>query len=742
MLTTIQRSSCLSIAALLLSSLLLLPPFLFAESPDALDWPQWRGPEQNGISRETGLIDRFNPRGGEGSNVLWKSEEAAGISTPIVMNGKLYTIVRDQPDSPRDGEKVVCLDAATGKKLWENRYNVFLSDVPAERVGWANCAGEPATGHVYVLGSSSLLQCLDGETGKTIWSRSLSEEFGMLSTYGGRTNTPVVFEDVVVVSGVTTGWDETARPTHRFFGFDKEDGRCIWVNGTQPLPEDTTYSTPFAAVIDGQAMLIAGSGDGSVYAFQPRTGKTLWSYLLSRRGVNVSPIVSGNRVFIGHSEENTTGTSMGAVAALDGLQSGDIAKTGELWKVDEVMMGKSSPLLIDNRLYVVDDSAGLHVLDAATGKQIGRTMKLGTAMRGSLLWADGKIYACTASGIFHVLQPTESGVKSLFRIRLPSGEECGGSPIASHGRIYLPTTGGLYCLGVKGQTPLATPIPPAPEEMSGDDEKPALVQLVPTEVIIEPGESLAFEAHLYNTRGQWIERAMDGMKFTASGNGTINAAGHFKASDTAGHTASIVTAEVNGLTSRARVRVVPPLPWKFDFADKQVPVTWIGARYRHEARTVDGEPLIVKISTIPKGTRSQSWMGPADLHDYTVQADLQAAAGSQLPDMGVIAQRYTLDMKGEAQQLQIRTWPAQLRMAKSVPFQWEAGVWYTVKLRAAVEGDKAVLRGKVWKRGEAEPEAWTLTAEDTTPNLTGSPGLFGNATNAEVFIDNVLVTES
>ena len=97
--------------------------------------------------------------------------------------------------------------------------------------------------------------------------------------------------------------------------------------------------------------------------------------------------------------------------------------------------------------------------------------------------------------------------------------------------------------------------------------------------------------------------------------------------------------------------------------------------------------MIVKISTIPKGTRSQTWMGPTNLHDYTISADVKAEAGTaKLPDIGIIAQRYTFDMMGESQQLQIRTWPAQLRMAKSVSFVWEAGTWYTLKFRASVAG--------------------------------------------------------
>src|SRR5262249_45813827 len=152
-----------------------------AADVDPLDWPNWRGPEQNGISREAGLVDHFDPDSGD--NVLWANAELGGISTPIVLRGKLYTIVRSEPGTTREGEKVVCADAATGKKIWEVKSNVYLSDVPAERVGWANCVGDPATGHVYALGACGNFQCLDGETGKPLWRHSLNEEFGLLTTY-------------------------------------------------------------------------------------------------------------------------------------------------------------------------------------------------------------------------------------------------------------------------------------------------------------------------------------------------------------------------------------------------------------------------------------------------------------------------------------------------------------------------------------------------------------------------------
>jgi hypothetical protein len=187
-------------------------------------------------------------------------------------------------------------------------------------------------------------------------------------------------------------------------------------------------------------------------------------------------------------------------------------------------------------------------------------------------------------------------------------------------------------------------------------------------------------------------------------------------------------------------------------ADEKVVAEWnwatptpdlIELSVKRGSRTVDGNGVMTKIKTIPKGARSQSWMGHVGLHDYTIQADvLGASKNKKMPDIGLIGQRYTLDLMGNSQQLQIRTWPPQLRMAQTVPFSWEPDVWYTMKLQTAIEDGKAVLRGKVWKRGEAEPDHWLVEAVDVAPNLSGSPGLFGNAKEAEIFIDNVQVTRN
>lgn len=718
-----------------------------AKKADPLDWPNWRGPEGTGISREKNLPSTWGPNEGD-ENLVWKSDKLGTRSTPIVMNGKLYTVCRHEPETTKEGEKVVCADAATGKILWENIHNIYLTDAPAERVGWSSVVGDPTTGHVFVHGLCGTCKCIDGDTGKTIWERSLMEEYGILSTYGGRTNFPIVFEDLVIVSGVMTGWDEYAIPAHRFVAFDKATGEAVWIQSTRLRPKDTTYSTPFLTVIDGQAAMVFGAGDGSVYALQPRTGKVIWTFDASHRGMNTPPIVIDGIVYGGHAEQMFTDpATLGAVFAFKASGQGDITKSNTQWMLPRVAIGRSAPLLIDGRLYVIEDGAQMFVLDAKKGKELAKT-KVGRIMFGSAVAGDGKIYV-GEYGSFSILEPdtkSSKGVKVLSQVRL-NNEELLGSPIISHGRVYIPTMLGMYCIGHKDAKPAADPLPPAlKEEDAKADQKVAQVQVTPVEALLSPGGKLPFQVKLFNAKGQLLPPATNA-KFTVAGAGTIANDGTFSVpSDAAGHLTAKITAEVDGLKSPiARVRIVPPLPWKFDFADKQVPITWIGARNRHQVTEKEGQesPALVKITTIPLGTRSQSWMGSPDLHDYSIQADFKASINNgKTADMGLINQRYTLALMGAKQQLQVRSWVSrvELRFAKTIKFAWEPNKWYTLKLQSENKDDRVVLRGKVWPKGDSEPSDWTIEAADLTPNKNGSPGLFGNASDAEIFIDNVAVT--
>jgi outer membrane protein assembly factor BamB len=792
----------------------------FSGAGRAEEWPDWRGPNADRHAAGTGYVDSFDPE--NGTNVLWTNDEAGGISTPVILDGRLYTLVRHRPGTAEEAEKVLCLDATTGKKLWENVFNVYLSDVPSERVGWSAVVADPATKTIFAHGVCGAFSAIDAETGRTKWRRSLHEEFGFLSTYGGRTNIPVVFEDLVIASAVVTGWGDTARPAHRFLGMDAGTGVVRWMNGTKELPEDTTYSTPSIVDLGGRAALVFGSSDGSVWNFQPRTGKAVWNLRLSRRGLNVPPLVEGTTIYMAQAEENLDNTSMGSVTSFDGTAvppatapaagpgpaavpaasapaappapNTDITTVAVKWQRKGVMDGRAMPVVLGDRIYFIDDGAKVYAFDKRTGEPVGKPQKLlGTIVRGSPLVADGRLYVCSTGG-WHVLEPTADGLKFVNRMRLPEEDEVTASPIAWNGRIYLTTGERLLCLGT------STGAEPAPATTAAGDTgtvaqrtaratsagtpgEAAWVQIVPAEAQIAAGATLPLEARLFDAAGRFIRTAP--AEFTTTV-GAVAADGTYTAPP-GKHAAAIVTAKVGALAGKARIRSMPPLPWKFDFEDialaadpkggpsrGEPPLPWIGMRYRHVVREVDGSKCLVKITTIPKGTRSQGWMGPITLHDYRIRADLRAAesgvgkpgdpatpgAGTsdadafakafgnpaalekaRMPDMGLIAQRYTLDLMGASQQLQVRTWPPQVatHFAKTIPFSWEAGRWYTVVLEATTQGSTAVLRGKVWPRGEPEPAAWTIEATHEGGNLQGSPGFFGNSKDSEIFIDNVVV---
>jgi len=701
----------------------------------------------NGMSPETDLPASWSP---DGENLLWRKEEYATRATPVVMNGRMYVVCRDKPETTQEGEKTVCLNAETGELIWESIHNVFLSDAPAERVGWSSVVCDPETDRVFVLGLGCVFQCLDGKTGEIVWEHSLSEEYGMLSTYGGRTNFPVVFEDLVIISGVTTGWGDTAPPAHRFIAFDKNSGVAAWLISTKQRPEDTTYSTPVFTSFNGQAAMVVGASDGAVYAFQPRTGKTIWKYQASIRGINTTPLVDENGiVYCGHGEQNSSDTKvLGAIFAFDGKTTGDIPEEKLLWKVPKRTIGRSSPLKVDDRVYFVEDGALLLIYDAKTGKQIAEK-KLGRIMFGSLVYGDGKIYAAENTGKIWILKPSEKGVDVVNQSRINDGGEIFGSPVIANGRLYIPSNTALYCIGSKDNKPADSVTLVAPPEAPViDDQEIAHIQLAPVELDLRPGATAPYQVRGYNKIGQFVRLvtdatisfdgpgAMNDLKLKVDVDGAVPAS------------VSLITAKLGELSSVARVRVMPPLPWTFDFSDKKVPPGWIGASYRTQPKEFENESVLVKISTIPKGTRSQAWMGPTSLSNYTVMGDFYASdikgkeKTDRLPDMGLIAQRYTLDLQGGAQRLQIRSWTPrlELRFAKTIDFPWEAKTWYTIKLQAASTADDTTLRGKVWKRGEPEPTEWSIEATDTTPNRNGSPGLFGNSSDAEFYIDNVSVT--
>ena len=432
---------------LLFKSRLFICSVLIAISMSAMasDWPTWRGPNQDGTSAETGLISTWSV---EDENLLWEAE-FIGRSTPIVLNGRVYVIGRVGEDITQQ-ERIACFNAETGELIWNYQFNVFHTTISFNRVGWTSLAGDPETGNIYAHGVQGLFFCFDKD-GNIVWSRSLTEEYGRISGYGGRVHTPIIAGDLVVVSYLNSGWGAQAVPRHRYFAFNKHSGELVWVSTPGGRPLDTTYSTPVVANINGQQLIIGGNADGGIYAMKQNTGEMVWGFKLSQRGINTSVIVSGTKVYASHSEENIDNTEMGRVVCIDATGAGDVTKTHELWRYDAVNIGYASPTIHGGHVYVVDNSANLHAVNADTGA-LGWMHNIGKVGKGSPVWADGKLYVTEVNGGFIILQPDENGCKTLSAQEISRDEEdhyveIYGSPAIANGRIYFTTEERLYCIG-------------------------------------------------------------------------------------------------------------------------------------------------------------------------------------------------------------------------------------------------------------------------------------------------------
>ena len=698
----------------------LCPSLIGLNDALAADWPSWRGPNQTGSSSQTGLISNWSL---DGDNLLWKAD-FMGRSTPIVLNNRVYVIGRIGMDITEQ-ERVACFDAETGRLLWEHRFNVFHSTIPFNRLGWTSLAGDTETGYIYAHTISGVFACFDKD-GKVVWSHSLTEEYGRFTGYGGRTVTPVVDGDFVILSFLNTSWGSHAPMRHRYFAFDKRTGEIVWTTKPGGPPKDTTYPVGVVAEINGRRLLIDGNSDGHVYAMDVQTGEKVWGFQVSQGPLNASVVVDGTRVYASHNRENTDTTVMGRVVCIDGTGTGDITKTHELWRVDGIEAGYSSPAIADGRLYVVDSSANLHCLNGDTG-EVHWTHSLGKVGKGSPVVADGKIYVAEVNGQFHILQPGENECKTLSTIQIEreSGRyaEIYGSPAVANRRVYFTTEEGLYCLGVRGSS------------------APASIRVVPAEVLVQSGENVQFSVRAFDDKGARIgekaaEWSLDGLSGMIDENGKLTLE-----SSHAGQ-AGTVSAKIGDLQNSARVRVISQLPWEEDFEsveEGKIPSHWVRAEGRFAVREMDGNKVLVKPPARRGLHRSNVYIGPPDMKGYTLQVDLLGTKPKRnLPDMGLIANRYTLEMQGNHQRLQVLSWRSDLRMAKWIDFKWEPNVWYTMKMTVEIVDDTAHVKGKVWLKGKPEPEEWTITVDDPLPNREGSPGIYGYSP-AEIYYDNLKV---
>ncbi len=701
------------------------------------DWTDWRGPARDGSSPEKNLPVKWSPAG---DNLAWKVP-FGGRSAPIVMGDKVF-LQNSVGKGETLQERVQCFNADTGKLLWEQHFNVYLSDVPPHRVGWASPVGDPSTGNIYVLGVGGSLLALSSD-GKLLWERSLGEDFGLLTTHGGRTVSPIIEGDTVIVSGITFGWGDHSRGAHRFMAFDRNTGETVWVSSPGGRPYDTTYAPPIVVNVGGTRLLIQGVSDGGVYAIKVSTGEPVWKYIVSKRGLNTGVVVHGTTAIITHSEENLDSSEMGMIAAVDAAAKGDIGKEQIKWNVKGFQGGFSSPVIDGDRLYQIDNGANLAAFDIATGKQLW-LLNLGTIQKASPVLADGKLYVGTENGKFFILKPTAAGCEILDQDQLGTDTEPEAilsSVAVSRGRVYIVTEKALYSIGKKhaAEKPAAKI-----EDLPLSHAPVAHVQVVPTELMLKPGESVRFRVRLFDAQGRFLREEKQATWVLDKLPGKVSERGQFTAGMETAPQAGLVKATVGEVTGAARVRVIPPLPWSetFDsYGPNTVPAHWVNAGLKYIVREVDGQKMLVKTT---EGSsllsRARAYFGPSDLSNYTVEVDIRATEKRrQTGDAGVIAQRYALVLFGNSQKLELQPWQPEIARTVSVPFAWKADTWYRVKLQVERLADgKVRARGKAWPVAETEPTAWMIERVDPIPNLQGSPGIFG-AAPAEIFFDNLKV---
>jgi outer membrane protein assembly factor BamB len=719
---------------------------LIAQGPRRIpmgDWPDARGPMRDGTSAETGLIEKWTLNG---DGMLWRVPYG-GRSAPVVTGNRV--IVQNPAGRGVDlQERVMALDADTGKMVWEYRFNLFQSDVPSHRVAWASPAVDPETGNVYALSGGAQALALSKD-GKLLWQRSFGEEYAAFTTHGGRTMNPIVDGDLVIVAAAVSNWGGNANRSHRLLGLDKRTGEVMYVANPGGRPYDTAYAAPMIATINGLRLLIAGLGDGAIHAVKPQTGEKVWSYVAAKRAINTGVVVKDSTVIVSHGDENLDVNELGLIAALDGSATGDIKTTK--WAVKGTEFAFSSPLIDGNRVYQIDGGSTLHAYDVTSGKELWE-LPLSSAQKAPPVLADGKIYVGTDGGKFFIIRPGATKADILSAVELPNSTAscCGseGTPeqilagaAVSRGRIFFVSSDAVYAIGARRATnPTGFAVNTAAEVGAG---APAHLQVAPTELVLTPGQTVRLRARLFDDKGRFLREdkatwSIEGLK------GTV-ADGSFTVASDPVEQAGLIKATAGGLSGQARARVVRPLPWTetFDsYADGSAPPGWVNTTAGKIAvATLDGQKVLQKAPDDTIFKRIRAFIGPTNWSNYSFEADVRAATRRrQQGDVGITAQRYSLVLYGNSQKLKIEAWEPETTRTVTVPFEWKPDTWYRLKLRVENLPNGAVrAQGKAWAVGQTEPAAWTIEKTEPNGNREGAPGLFIDAQFGAV-LDNFRLT--
>jgi len=381
------------------------------------DWPQWRGPNRDGISKETGLLKEWPANG---PTLVWKATGAgAGYSSLAIANGKLFTM------GVRSGrEYVIAFDVSTGKELWATpNGSVYSNDRGDGPRGTPTVDGD----QLYALGGNGDLSCLDTKSGKANWTLNILQKFGGENPRWGISESPLVMGEKLLVNA--------GGPNASVIALNKKDGSVIWKSQSDPAG----YSSAMPVQIGSNTQVVFFT-EKRALGVDLKDGHLLWTYPRAANDVaNVAtPVVKGNRVFV----SSDYGTGAGLVEI-----KGD-GTAQEVYFTKEMRNHHSSSILIGD--YIYGFSSGiLTAMRFDTGAVAWKNRSVG---KGSLVYADGNLYAFSENGVVGLIEATPTGYveKGRFRIQqdsLPTWTH----PVIAGGRLYLRDQNTIYAYDVKAK---------------------------------------------------------------------------------------------------------------------------------------------------------------------------------------------------------------------------------------------------------------------------------------------------
>jgi outer membrane protein assembly factor BamB len=379
------------------------------------EWPQWRGPGRDGISKETGLLKQWPE---QGPPLVWKATGVGnGYSSLSIASGRIFTMgVR------ADREYVIALDVATGKEVWATpNGGVFKNDRGNGPRGTPTVDGD----RLYALGGNGDLSCLETKSGRVVWTMNILQKFGGSNPRWGISESPLVIGEKVLVNA--------GGQSASVIALNKKDGSLIWKSQN----DAAGYSSAMPLQLGGTTQVVFFT-DQRALGVDLKDGKLLWSYPRASNDVaNVAtPVIRGNRVFV--SSDYGTGAGLVEIKA-DGTAQ-------EVYFTKEMRNHHSSSILIGDYLYGFS-SGILTAMRFDTGAIAWRDRSVG---KGSLVYADGNLYAFSENGVVGLIEATPSGYieKGRFRIQqdsLPTWTH----PVVAGGRLYLRDQNTIYACDVR-----------------------------------------------------------------------------------------------------------------------------------------------------------------------------------------------------------------------------------------------------------------------------------------------------